>query len=148
MVICGTLLDPRSSLASKRFGSDGNPSQPVSLLFSLDVYTVYLCYCLPRSDVPANAGPIVKAPDPEDQTPETVGTSLDPPLPMEPPTRFPGHPVLQQLHDLDKSSSKFHIQLSSALHGDEFMRCVTNLQGDDLAWLVEFLDDVRHHAVC
>ena len=140
MVISGTLLGLRSPLASKRFRSDGNPSQPVRLLFCLEVYVVYLCYSLPRSGIPAEAGPIVQAPTPENQTSKAVATLQA--------TLLSSHPVLQQLRDLDKSSSEFHIQLSSVLYGDEYIRCVTNLRGDSLAWLVEFLDDVCHCSVC
>ena len=144
MVIGGTLLGPRPSLASGSFGSIGNPSQPVSLLFSLEVYVVYLCLCLPRSDIPAEAGLIIQAPAPENQTLETVATPQDPPLPMRPPVPSPGHPILQQLHNLDGSSPKFDLQLSNVLYGDDYMQCVANLQGDNLAWLVDFLDDVCH----
>ena len=115
-------------------------------LFGLVVYIVYLCFCSSRSDIPAEAGPIIQAPVPEDHTPETVSNHPDTPLPLAPPMRSPGHPVLQQLRDLDTSSSKFHLQLSSALYRDDYTRCVTNLQGNDLAWLVDFLDDVCRYA--
>ena len=49
--------------------------------------------------------------------------------------------LLQQLHDLDRSSPQFHDQLSNLLRGEEY-RSSLNLQGDDLAWLVEYLDTV------
>ena len=142
VVIGGTLLGPQSSLASGGIGSIGNPSQPVSLLFSLEVYAVYLCLCLPRSDIPAETGLIIQAPAPENQTLETVATPQDPPLPMRPPVPSPGHPVLQQLHNLDGSSPKFDFQLSRTLYGDDYTQFVTDLQGDNLVWLVDFLDDV------
>ena len=57
-----------------------------------------------------------------------------------------GHPALQQLHRLDRSSSGFHDQLSSVLYGEEYQKCVQNLQCDDLVWLVEYLDKVRRRA--
>jgi len=57
----------------------------------------------------------------------------------------PSHPVLQQLPPLDKSSSRFHDQLSDILHKEEFKICVPGLQDDDLMWLVEYLDKVRRH---
>ena len=38
------------------------------------------------------------------------------------------HPVLQKLHRLDRSLPEFHTQLSKALYGDEYQRCVPNLQ--------------------
>ena len=49
---------------------------------------------------------------------------------------------LQQLQDLDRSSPQFHDQLSDLLRGEEYRSSVLNLQGDDLAWLVEYLDSV------
>lgn len=49
---------------------------------------------------------------------------------------------LKQLHSLDKASPHFHEQLSSFLHGDEYRNAVPNLQGEDLVWLVEYLDSV------
>ena len=140
------MLGPRSSLASGDVGSVGNPSQPVSLLFSLDVYFVYLCSCLPRSDTPAEVELTIQAPAQENQAPETVAAPPNTPFQMGPPVPSPGHPVLQLLHNLDRSSPKFDIRLSSALYGDDYMRCVTNLQGDNLAWLVDFLDSVCHCA--
>lgn len=51
-------------------------------------------------------------------------------------------PALQKLHRLDRSLSEFHTQLSKVLFGDEYQRCVQNLQHDDLAWLVDYLDNV------
>ena len=57
----------------------------------------------------------------------------------------PSLPVLEQLRRLDKSSPKFHDQLSSILYGKEYQQCVPNLQGDDLVWLVDYLDKVRRH---
>ena len=57
----------------------------------------------------------------------------------------PSHPVLQKLHGFDRSLSGFHDQLSNVLYGEEYVRCAPNLQGDDLRWLVDFLDEVRHH---
>ena len=55
----------------------------------------------------------------------------------------PSHPVLQKLCDLDRSPPGFHDQLSNVLYGEEYVRCVTGLQGDDLRWLIDFLDEVR-----
>jgi len=51
------------------------------------------------------------------------------------------HP-LQQLHDLDKTSPQFHDQFTHFLRGDEYRNGVSNLQGEDLTWLVEYLDGV------
>ena len=57
----------------------------------------------------------------------------------------PTLPALQQLHHLDRTTSGFHDQLSNALYGEEYQKCVPNLQGDDLVWLVDYLDKVRHY---
>ena len=53
------------------------------------------------------------------------------------------HPVLQRLGGLDASATDFHHRLDNILYGEEYARCVENLQGDDLIWLVDFLDNVR-----
>ena len=55
----------------------------------------------------------------------------------------PTSPALQKLHHLDRSSPNFHDQLCNALHGEEYTQCVLNLQGDDLVWIVDYLDKVR-----
>ena len=55
----------------------------------------------------------------------------------------PSSPTLQQLHHLDRSSSGFHDQLSNLLYGEEYQQCAPNLRGDDLVWLVDYLDKVR-----
>ena len=52
-------------------------------------------------------------------------------------------PALQQLHLLDGSVSGFHDQLGNVLYGEEYRQCVPNLRGDDLMWLVDYLDKVR-----
>jgi len=59
----------------------------------------------------------------------------------------PSPQVLQELHRLDKSSPDFHDQLCNVLYGQEYVRCVPNLQGDDLVWLVDYLDKVRRVAL-
>jgi len=57
----------------------------------------------------------------------------------------PSLPVLQELHRLDRSSPDFHDQLCNVLYGQEYVRCVPNLQDDDLVWLVDYLDKVRRN---
>ena len=57
----------------------------------------------------------------------------------------PSQPALQQLDRLNRSSSGFHDQLSGVLYGERYQRCVPNLQGDDLVWLVDYLGEVRRH---
>ena len=51
--------------------------------------------------------------------------------------------LLRQLHRLDKSSSRFHDQLCNALYREEYKQAMPDLQGDDLAELVDYLDEVR-----
>jgi len=57
----------------------------------------------------------------------------------------PDPPVLQELYRLDGTSPDFQGQLSRILHGQEYVQCVPNLQGDDLVWLVDYLDEVRRY---
>ena len=47
---------------------------------------------------------------------------------------------LKRLRDLDR---EFHRQLIDILRGDEYRDAVPNLQNEDLAWLVGFLDNVN-----
>jgi hypothetical protein len=54
----------------------------------------------------------------------------------------PNFPILQQLDRLNESLSGFHDQLRDLLYGEEYKQCVPNLQGDDLVWLVDYLDKV------
>jgi len=66
----------------------------------------------------------------------------------------PNHPALRRIHRLDRSSARFHDQLSSILYGKEYQQClyggdhdnqqrVLILQGDDLKWIVGYLDEAR-----
>ena len=59
----------------------------------------------------------------------------------------PGPPALQRLHHLNRSPSGFHDELSNILYGEEYQKCVPNLQGDDVVWIVEYLAKVRYHVV-
>lgn len=59
----------------------------------------------------------------------------------------PSSPALQQLLHLDASSSDFDSQLNHVLHGQEYRQCLPTLQGDDVAWLVDYLDKVCRRAV-
>ena len=53
----------------------------------------------------------------------------------------PTLPTLQQLDRLNRSSPDFQDQLGTVLSGKEYKRCVLNLQGDNLIWLVNYLDE-------
>ena len=57
----------------------------------------------------------------------------------------PSTPALQQLHHLDTSSPDFQDRLWDTLYGQEYVRCVPKLKGDDLVWLVDYLDKVRRN---
>ena len=57
----------------------------------------------------------------------------------------PNTPALQKLHRLKGSSPDFYDQLSDVLYGEEYQQCVPILQGDDLVWLVDYLDKGRYH---
>ena len=51
-------------------------------------------------------------------------------------------PALQHLPYLDRSSSEFHDQLINILYGEEYQQYMQDLEGDDLVWLVDYLDKV------
>jgi len=51
--------------------------------------------------------------------------------------------LLGQLRHLNQSSLEFPDRLTNLLHKQEHRTSVASLQGDDLAWLVEYLDNVR-----
>ena len=53
----------------------------------------------------------------------------------------PPGPLLQ-LRDLDRTSLQFHEQLGTLLSSDEYQKIISELDGEDLTWLVEYLDDV------
>ena len=55
----------------------------------------------------------------------------------------PSSPALKEFHRLDKSSSEFQGQLAGLLSGKKYNECVSSLEGDDLVWLVDYLDKVR-----
>ena len=55
----------------------------------------------------------------------------------------PSSPASQQFHQLDKSSPDFPDKLCNVLYGEEYTKCVLILQGDELVWLVDYLDKVR-----
>lgn len=57
----------------------------------------------------------------------------------------PSLPVLQPLHRLDRSAPGFHEELSEVLYGEEYRACLSIVQGDDLVWLIDYLDEVRRH---
>ena len=57
----------------------------------------------------------------------------------------PCSPALQKLDLLNRPSPDFHDQLNNILHGEDYRQCALNLQGDDLVWLVDYLDEVRRH---
>ena len=49
---------------------------------------------------------------------------------------------LQKLRDLDRTSPHFHNQLTNFLRGNEYQDAAPSLQGEDLAWFVNYLDKV------
>jgi len=52
---------------------------------------------------------------------------------------------LQQLRRLDRSSPGFHDQLTKILYGEDYQQRAPKLQGDDLVWLIDYLDKVCCH---
>ena len=49
---------------------------------------------------------------------------------------------LKTLRDLDRTSPHFHDQLIDFLRGNEYRDATPSLQGEDLAWFVNYLDNV------
>ena len=60
---------------------------------------------------------------------------------MDPPD------VLTQLRGFDRASPQFHKDLSNFLRSEGYRNAVPSLQGEDLAWLVEYLDSVSLRTV-
>jgi len=56
-------------------------------------------------------------------------------------------PPLQKLRSPDGSVSESHGRLNDILRRDEYRQYVSNLRGEDLTWLVDHLDKVRHRIV-
>ena len=57
---------------------------------------------------------------------------------MVPPTS----PALKRLYDLDDSSPAFQDELFDVLIEDKFAQWEPNFQGEDLVWLIDYLDRV------
>ena len=51
--------------------------------------------------------------------------------------------VSQHLYDLDRASDQFPDQLYQLLHDKEHVECLVNLPEDELAGLMDYLNDVR-----
>ena len=52
------------------------------------------------------------------------------------------HNTLKQLYDLDKASPQFHKNLTNLLRSKGYRNDVSDLQDEDLVWLVEYLNSV------
>lgn len=55
----------------------------------------------------------------------------------------PNLPVLRKFPSIDASPSDLNDQLFKALYEEEYAQCLPNLEGDDIVWLVDYLDKVR-----
>jgi hypothetical protein len=66
-----------------------------------------------------------------------------PSLPWSKVPLMSSHDRLRRLLHLDQSSTGFSDELRNILDGEEYKGSVPNLQGDDLAQLVDYLDKVR-----
>ena len=71
---------------------------------------------------------------------EGSGSPLE--LPPRTPTKRLFPDPLRKLHDFDSTSPLFHKQFVNFLRGQEYRNTVPDLQGEDLARLVEYLDSV------
>ena len=52
------------------------------------------------------------------------------------------NPVLQRFSRLDRFSQEFPEHLLDLLSGKDYVECVSGLEGNDLLWFVEYLDQV------
>jgi hypothetical protein len=55
------------------------------------------------------------------------------------------HDPFHQLRALDRTSPQFRDQLRNFFHGSAYQNLVPDLESEDLAWLVEYLDSVSCH---
>ena len=51
--------------------------------------------------------------------------------------------AIQRLRCLNRNSSEFYDRLGDVLRGEEYKQFISDLRGDDLAWLVDYLDKVH-----
>ena len=58
---------------------------------------------------------------------------------------LPSSPDLRRLHRLDRSSPDFCDQLHDVLYEQEYALHKKSFGQDGLAWLVDYLDEVRRH---
>ena len=58
----------------------------------------------------------------------------------------PNAPILQDLHRPNLFSSDLRDKFSRTVWLSRYKRCMSNLQRDDLAWLVDYLDKLCHRA--
>ena len=133
-----TLLGSGTTVAPRDFRGVGGLARSVGLLFlTLDLLT---------SSIPRRSDPppqklfkFTRNPSPARSSGRepTMGHSHG-------QARSPGFSrgPLKQLRRLDKSSSKFHDQVSNVLYGEEYKQWVPTIRGDDLVGLVDYLDTV------
>lgn len=60
---------------------------------------------------------------------------------------MPPFDLLHQFHRLDQSSPNFPALIGDIIHRDGYRDCAASLQDDELAWLIEYLDNVRYRVV-
>lgn len=77
----------------------------------------------------------------EDRDKYLISKPYFPPLMITSPSER-ASPPLRRLHCLDSSSPDFQNLLCDIFCGEEYVQCVQNLEGENLAWLVDYLDNV------
>ena len=55
--------------------------------------------------------------------------------------------ALAQLRGFDRASPEFHKRLSNLLRSEGYRSVVPTLQGEDLTWVVEYLDSVSPQTI-
>lgn len=55
----------------------------------------------------------------------------------------PRSPTLAKLHRLQYNSPNFSRKLSKILREEDYKQCVQDIKGNELTWLLNYLDQVR-----
>ena len=124
-------------------------SEALEILFNVSVSFYFWAtrcspsgYCLLRSGTPVGGQQSTQTLTVDDCDPQTTAIFSDTPQSMSPPAASKRPSVLRKLFHLNTSAPEFHRKLYNILYGEEYVQGVKNLQSDELALLVDYLDNV------
>ena len=126
-----------------------SPVCPVAVHNSVDWMTAdaiheQSTYTTPQAVALARYPP---GPTPSKSNPHAPPNTYPPHVPEPHPTPTIPPDPLRKLHDLDRASPEFPKQLVDFLRGHEYRSVVPGLQGKDLTWFVEYLDNVSSQTI-